>query len=240
MRVAIVSDIHGNLTAFDAVLEDLKRNSPDLILHGGDLAQGGARPAEVVDKIRALGWPGVCGNTDEVLWAPEALTAYAAKAPKLQALFNTIAEMIPPAVAALGPERIAWLKSLPKVERRGSMALVHASPNDLWRSPLVESSDAELAAAYGSLNASLVVYGHIHRPFIRQLPGMTVANSGSVSMPYDGDIRASYLLVDDGQPSIRRVEYELEREVEALQNSGLPHADWAIRILRAGQYVPIA
>lgn len=237
MRIAIVSDVHGNLTALEAVLADLKLTSPDLVLHGGDLAQGGARPAEVVDRIRALGWPGVCGNTDEVLWAPQALEAFAERAPKLKPLMAAIQAMIPPAVSALGPERVAWLKSLPIIERRGSLALVHASPDDLWRSPMPESSEAELTEAYSGLNAALVVYGHIHRPFIRQLPGMIVANSGSVSLSYDGDTRASYLLVDEGIPSTRRVAYDLEREATALIESGLPHADWVCRILRAGAYV---
>jgi predicted phosphodiesterase len=72
MRIAIVSDIHGNRTAFEAVLSDLRQTSPDLILHGGDLADGGSSPAEIVDRIRDLGWPGVVGNTDETLSMPEA------------------------------------------------------------------------------------------------------------------------------------------------------------------------
>jgi predicted phosphodiesterase len=70
MRIAIVSDIHGNRTAFEAVLADLKQTSPDLILHGGDLADSGASPSEIVDRIRELGWAGVVGNTDEMLFAP--------------------------------------------------------------------------------------------------------------------------------------------------------------------------
>ena len=238
MRIAIVSDIHGNLTAFEAVLADLKLTSPDLILHGGDLAEGGARPAEVVDRIRQLGWPGVCGNTDEVLWDPAALHAFAARAPGIKPLLAFIEAMVSHAVPALGAERIAWLKSLPMVERRGSLALVHAGPNDLWRAPLLEASEADLAGAYGGLNAAVVVYGHIHRPFVRQISGMVVANSGAVSMPYDGDTRASYLLVDDGKPAVRRVAYDLEREVAALQQSGLPHADWVCSVLRAGSYLP--
>jgi protein phosphatase len=63
MRIAIVSDIHGNRTAFEAVLADLRQTSPDLILHGGDLADAGASPVEIVDRIRDLGWQGVVGNT---------------------------------------------------------------------------------------------------------------------------------------------------------------------------------
>jgi predicted phosphodiesterase len=62
MRVAVVSDIHGNLSALEAILDDLARQQPDLVLHGGDLAANGSRPAEVIDRVRELGWPGVAGN----------------------------------------------------------------------------------------------------------------------------------------------------------------------------------
>lgn len=68
MHLAIISDIHGNLTALEAVIADLRETSPDIVLHGGDLAAGGARPAEIVDCVRALGWNGVLGNTNEMLF----------------------------------------------------------------------------------------------------------------------------------------------------------------------------
>jgi predicted phosphodiesterase len=70
VRVAIVSDVHGSLSALDAVVTDIERRAPDLVMHGGDLVLMGPQPAEVVDRIRELGWPGVVGNTDEVLWRP--------------------------------------------------------------------------------------------------------------------------------------------------------------------------
>jgi 3',5'-cyclic AMP phosphodiesterase CpdA len=76
MRVAILSDIDGNRTAFEAVLADLRQTSPDLILHGGDLADTGASPAEIVDRIRDLGWQGVVGNTDKMLFRPESLEEF--------------------------------------------------------------------------------------------------------------------------------------------------------------------
>ena len=69
MKLAIVSDVHGNLIAFDAVIAAVQDESPELVVHGGDLALNGPRPAEVVDRVRELGWPGIVGNTDEVLWA---------------------------------------------------------------------------------------------------------------------------------------------------------------------------
>ncbi len=75
---------------------------------------------------------------------------------------------------------------------------------------------------FGAQQAELVVYGHIHRPYVRTLVGLTVANSGSVGLPYDGDWRASYLLIEDGTVSVRRVEYDLERELSDIRSSGFP------------------
>src|SRR5437660_10337740 len=98
MRIAIVSDIHGNRTAFEAVLADLRQTAPDLILHGGDLADAGASPVDIVDRIRDLGWQGVVGNTDEMLFRPESLQEFANQSPKLQPLFAAVEEM---AVATL-------------------------------------------------------------------------------------------------------------------------------------------
>ena len=238
MKVAIVSDIHGNRRAFQAVVADLRQVTPDLVLHGGDLAYGGAHPADIVDQVRALGWPGVRGNTDEMLWALEGLAEFAARQPKLGPLLAIIQEMIPPTLASIGEERLRWLEGLPQQYSREGFSLVHASPGDLWRAPMPNASDDELRSIYASLRAPIVVYGHIHRPYIRRLPGMTVANTGSVGQSYDGDTRASYLLMDGESVAIRRVEYDVESEAKELLSSGLPHADWLSRILLAGKYCP--
>jgi len=234
MRIAIVSDINGNRTAFEAVLLDLRQTSPDLILHGGDLADSGASPVELVDRIRHLGWQGVVGNTDEMLFRPESLVEFANQSPKLQPLFAVIEEMAVATREALGKERLAWLGGLPQTQFHGPMALVHASPGSLWRAPAPEVSDAELESVYSPLRQPIAIYGHIHRPHIRSVAGMTVANTGSVSLSYDGDRRAAYLLLDDYKPEIRRVEYDLDRELKALANCGLPHADWIAKTLASG------
>jgi predicted phosphodiesterase len=233
MRVAIVSDIHGNRTAFEAVLADLRQTTPDLILHGGDLPHGGASPADIVDQIRDLGWQGVVGNTDEMLWKPEVLTKLASQSPNLQALWTAIQEMATATCEALGEDRLAWLRSLPRVQIHGPIALIHASPESLWQAPAAEARDAELESIYSPLGRPIAVYAHIHRSYIRNLAGMTVANTGSVSLSYDGDPRASYLLLDNSLPSIRRVEYDVERELKALSNCGLPHSAWIAKILES-------
>src|SRR5712691_971880 len=105
MRIAIVSDIHGNRTAFEAVLADLRQTSPDLILHGGDLADGGASPAEIVDRIRDLGWPGVVGNADEALFRPGSLEEFASQSSAPPSLWAVVREMSAATREALGEER---------------------------------------------------------------------------------------------------------------------------------------
>ena len=206
MRIAIVTDIHGNLTAFEAVLKDIRQHSPDLILHGGDLADCGAHPVEILDRVRHFEIQGVLGNTDEALFAglPPSLPQ------NLENMFAWTRN-------ALGAERLAWLARLPLVHSEPGLDLFHASAASPWRLVDVDS-----------IAEPLTVFGHTHKPFIRP----NVANAGSVGQPHDGDQRASYLLLDDGCAQIRRVEYDFESEIRSLLDSGLPHADWMVRILR--------
>jgi putative phosphoesterase len=234
MRIAIVSDIHGNRTAFEAVLADLRQTSPDLILHGGDLADVGSSPAEIVDRIRDLGWQGVGGNGDEALSTPETLEEFASQSSAPPSLWAAVREMVAATRDALGEERLAWLRGLPRTQIHGPIALVHASPETPWRAPNNEASDAELESVYRPLGQPIAIYGHIHRSYIRSVLGMIVANTGSVSLSYDGDRRAAYLLVDESKPAIRRVEYDVDRELKALLGCGLPHADWVAKILNSG------
>jgi len=239
MRIAIISDVHGNLTALDAVLSDLHQQKPDAIFHGGDLPYGGSNPAEVIDCIVQEGWEGVLGNTDEMLWDSSARPALETSAPKLKPLFKVLFEMCGPATRKMiGEPRLAWLRQLPMELRHGNLMLMHASPGNLWRAPMDMAEDAELETTYGKLNAEIVVYCHIHRPFIRQVGPMTVCNTGSVGAPYDGDPRASYLMIDDGKPAIRRVAYDVEKEVGRLLASDYPYKEWISDMRRKASYVP--
>lgn len=233
MRIAIVSDIHGNRTAFEAVLADMRKTSPDVVLHGGDLADAGSSPVAIVDHIRSFGWQGVVGNTDQMLTNPETFEEFANQSPKLQPLWAVLREMATATREALGEERLAWLRSLPIAQIHAPIALVHARPQSPWRAPIPEANDDELHSLYEPLGQSIVVYGHIHRPYIRSTSRMIVANAGSVGLPYDGDRRASYLLIDDYKLEIRRVEYDLKSELGALSRSGFPHADWVARTLES-------
>ncbi|MGA7351994.1 MAG: metallophosphoesterase family protein [Acidobacteriaceae bacterium] len=235
MRIAVVSDVHGNGTALEAVIADLREATPDLVLHGGDLADGGSSPMRVVDRIGELGWLGVMGNTDEMLVRPQALEDFAAQSKAPAAMWEMIREIAAATRTALGEARLAWLGHLPATIARPELAVVHARPGDCWRAPAADASDTELEAIYGGLGKKTVAYGHTHLPSIRKLGGTPklLINTGSVGLPYDGDARASYLLLDEGVPEIRRVEYDVEKELALLAWCGLPGAAWTAKMLRA-------
>jgi predicted phosphodiesterase len=236
MRFAVVSDVHGNLTALEAVIADIKQQSPDAVYHLGDLVANGARPAEVLDRIRAAEWQGVYGNTDEMLWRPVA-EQLAKPFPERQLLRRVLISEIGPVIRELiGEDRLSYLQALPLTMRFGSVFLCHASPSDPWLAPRESDGDDRFAGTFGSVGAKTVIYGHIHFPLVRRLKDLMVINTGAVSLSYDGDWRASYLLFDSGRPLLRRIEYDRDREERALLQSPLPHREWLAQILRTARY----
>src|SRR5215472_12879909 len=166
MRLAVVSDVHGNLTALDAVVADVSLMSPDLVVQAGDTAVLGPRPAEVVDRLRELGWPGVTGNTDQMLWDGSVQGEQQRRAPKLRSWLDVLFGVLGPwAAERLGDERIGWLCSLPLEWSLGGVRVLHASPTDLWRAPAPDADDTVLFETYGADAWDFAIYGHIHRPF---------------------------------------------------------------------------
>jgi putative phosphoesterase len=240
MRIAVVSDIHGNLTALEAVIADLQEARADMVVHGGDLVGGGSRPAEVIDRIRELNWPGVYGNTDEMLWIPNRVSEML-QAPHLRRVRDLLlTHTIPVTLRAIGEERLAWLRSLPTRWSNDDLTVVHAGPADPWHCPSANASDDELQRTYGPLASQCVVYGHIHQPYVRRLSAFTVANSGSVSLSYDGNPHAAYALIDHDQVEIRRVRYDVEEEIARLTDADDPFAASTAQSLRTGRYVPLS
>lgn len=196
-RIAFVSDPHGDLDAFECVIADLERNGPyDEILLGGDLAQGGPKPVEVIDRIRELGWPSVRGNSDDLLvgLSEGVLT---------EEMPDRVRERGEWSVKQLGAERIEFLRTLPlKIERGpfsiGNVVLVHATP---WSNQDVVLPDADEATAQKMIdeaNAGLLAYGHIHQPYQRQVGDALLISVGAVYGSLDGDPRAAYTIVELG------------------------------------------
>jgi hypothetical protein len=227
------------MTALSAVAADLEAVAPDAVVIGGDLCANGASPAEVVDYIRDCNWPVVLGNTDEMLWRPELFKELLSRAPGRGNLRRVLFEHVAPYTAErLGPARLDWLRGRPTSWSANGVTVWHASPRDLWRAPLAAAGHDELKAVFGATGASVAVYGHIHHPFVRVLPEMTVVNTGSLSLSYDGDPRAAYAVIDDRGVTIRRVAYDVEIEVGRLRAIDYPYCDWLVQILRTAQYIP--
>lgn len=131
MRIAVVSDIHANLTALDAVIADVRKTGADLVVCGGDLMSGGPRPAEVIDRVREMNWPGVYGNTDEMLWLPHRVPE-TLQAPQLHRIRDLVlTHTMPATLNAIGDERLAWLRALPRRWSEGDLSVVHAGQDDV-------------------------------------------------------------------------------------------------------------
>src|SRR5258708_33002107 len=161
MKLAIVSDVHGNLAALEALIGDLSAVKPEQVVHGGDLVFNGPHPAECLDLIREQGWRGIVGNTDQALWTlPDTISENTVR------IFGVMAAAT---TSMLGPERIAWLRKLPLEWRDGDrVALLHAVPGDTWKIVQPDASDAEMREGYGPLGAKLAGYCHIHPPYARR------------------------------------------------------------------------
>jgi Calcineurin-like phosphoesterase superfamily domain len=192
----------------------------------------------VIDRLRGLGWAGVVGNTDELLWRPQERDRQESRAPRLRPLLKLLFEDYAPATQErLGEERPRWLRGLPAEYRQDRLVVLHASPGDLWRAPMPEADEQELATTYGPLQAMQVAYGHIHRPSVRAFGALIVANSGSVGLPWDGDRRAGYLLVENGNARVIRVDYDVESEAELLRRSSYPDAPRLAEMRRRGRFL---
>lgn len=240
MRVAVIADIHANLSALDAVIDDLRTITPDFVIHGGDLVSGGPRPAEVIDRIREMNWPGVYGNTDEMLWAPHRVSETLQAAHLLGIRDLLLGHTIPATLDLIGDERLAWLRTLPLRWSGYELTVVHAGPDDAWRMVPANASDEDMERVYAVLGSALVLYGHIHVPFVRRLATFTLVNAGAVSQSFDGDPRAAYAVVDHDRIEIRRVEYDIEEEIRLLLRSNDPFAHSTAGTLRTGRYVPVS
>jgi predicted phosphodiesterase len=234
VRLAILSDIHGNLHALEAVLQSVDEEAPDAIWCLGDLVGYGPRPNECCALVAERANLSLIGNHDLVVLGRIDLDAFAPEA----------AESARWTASVLEEASRAYLESLEPQAREPGVALYHGSPRDpVWE--YVLSSGVAAAALLGA-DEPIVLVGHSHVALVFALKdnllegalapagtqvelsegGRTLLNPGSVGQPRDGDARAAWLLLDldAGVASFRRVEYALERTQEEIREVGLPEA----------------
>jgi predicted phosphodiesterase len=228
MRIALFSDVHGNLTALHAVVGALQALEPcDHVAVAGDHLWGGARPREVWSLMRAAGWLLVRGNEDEALVAESVVGGPEDHGPYRGAYraFHAWTR------ARLDAAILAELASLPFQHRlatpAGDLLVVHSSlrgTNDRCNGP--RNTLAELRAGVGDAGASAIAFGHYHGSFVRPTPFGLAINVASVGLPWDGRPLAAYSILtatDEGWVvEQRHVPYDAEEEREAARAVGLP------------------
>jgi predicted phosphodiesterase len=224
MRIAILADIHSNLPALEAVRADLRLMAPDRVLLAGDQVNRCPWPNEVMDLIDAEGWPALMGNHELVI-----SRLGTAESPSIFNNRQRFADLWWTR-EQLNAEHLAQLHALPAerliVSDAGpSIRLLHGLRNNPFEGIAPELSDKEIGVKLHDIVEPVIVGAHTHWPLARSVDGKQIFNPGSVGMPYNGDVRAQYMLLDsDGvgwQPIFRQVEYDRGAVREAFDRLGL-------------------
>lgn len=229
MHIVICSDVHGNLTALEAVLAAIRRDErPDALFVAGDLVMNGPRPAETLALLRSIPEARfVMGNTDRYV----------------------VDNLHDPQIAfvrqRLSDDDLAFLAALPfaqhlEVAPGHELLVVHANPRDLEQ-PIKPGSAEELVAPLlAGVPAEVIAFGHYHVPFTRRIGRHTLVDVASVGLPRDGDQRAVYaLLTWDGvgwQVAHRRVPFDIQSVAQDYLAVGFPNAEHAAAQLLKATY----
>jgi predicted phosphodiesterase len=215
--LACLYDVHGNLPALDAVIEDARAHGVTRWMLGGDYALFGGWPAETVARLRGL---------ENAVWIRgngERWTAHPSDAPRELVSGGAI----PFVRAALGDDLVAAMDDIAALAHDRDALVCHGSPGSDVRSFLPEPADDE-AELLGGVHHARVIFGHTHLAFRRvsDVRGIELVNPGSVGMPLDGDTRAAYAFVaPHGAVEHRRVQYDLEASLARLREIGEPWCD---------------
>jgi diadenosine tetraphosphatase ApaH/serine/threonine PP2A family protein phosphatase len=233
MRIALISDIHANWQALEAVIADFA--AVDEVICLGDVVGYGGDPLRCLDHVRAQGWLTLVGNHDRASTDPDVLAWFNAEA----------AEAVRWTAERLDADEARWLAELPEQASRAGVTLVHASP----RNPVFEYvlDGVTAAANLRLLQGGLCFHGHTHLPGMFHvehdsvvhtygtdtitLAGPALVNPGSVGQPRDRNPDASYGVWDTEAATFefRRVPYDREGAKRAIREAGLPER-FAVRL----------
>ena len=251
MKYALVSDVHSNEPALEAVLAEITRHGDvDATYHLGDLVGYAPWPNDVVERLHEAGIPGVSGNYDSTVATDYKHCGCRYEDPRQEDLSH---ESYAWTRAHVSAETKAYLGGLPfRIDIRPlgghvagpTVTLVHATPlnnTTYWTEERPDAFCLKMAEVAGASAGDVIAFGHTHKPWHRVVGGIHFVNAGSVGRPKDGDWRAGFVTVDvdaAGSTTIDfvRVEYDVQRTMDAIRRSDLPHefADY----LRHGGQVP--
>lgn len=238
MRVAVLADIHGNLPALEAVLEDIARVAPDYVVAAGDLALRGAHPRETVQLVLDRCDAVLMGNTDCYLAGNYLGGAYRERDHWKTELLEWTREQ-------LGPELLQRLGGLPfsvrYTPRRGQDLFVcHANPRNLEESLDPTLDEAALRRFFQHLDAAACAFGHLHFPYRRRVGRLVLADVASAGIPRDGDLRPAYGVFTytpkGWRVQIRRVRYPVRKATQAITARRVPGGPLLIHKLVEARY----
>lgn len=244
-RIAVLSDVHGNAAALDAVRRAIRAARPDHVLVAGDLVMNGPEPAAAVDGLRELEAEGalvVQGNTDVAVADFDYAAAFPWMGDGVPESFRAAAEW---AHDALGDERLEWLRRLP-AERRvwadDTLVLVtHASPGSQTAGfePALDAS--VVLERLSRTDARVICCGHTHLPEVRDFGWKVIVNDGSAGYVFDGEPTASWALVeidgDEVRADIKRAAFDELGVANAISARGLPGDVYRAATVRTGKVV---
>lgn len=226
MRILVVADIHANWTALSAIDEEF-----DACFCVGDIVDYGTQPKRCIDWVREHASVSVRGNHDHAV--AQHVT------PRSGGGFRLLAAATRPLHwKELEPESITWLAQLPVtqyVELGGhSFHLVHATPRDPMDEYLTKES--EWVQRLAGFDADFILVGHTHIPMHIFAGATQLVNPGSVGQPRDGNTTASYAIIEDGAVELKRVEYDIDAELEQVRRAGVSGEAYEIsrKVLRDG------
>lgn len=224
MRIAFLADIHSNLPALEAVQADLRLMTPDLVFLGGDQINRCPWPNEVMELIDDEGWPAIYGNHELIvqeLGSPQRAPVFDDRR-RFADLWWTWAH--------LKAQYMAEIQDLPSerqivIDNAPPILMTHGLRGNPFEGFTPDMSDEQIRFKLGDISAPVVISAHTHRPLARAIGEQFVFNPGSVGMPYNGDPRAQYLLLElvgaSWQPIFRQVDYDHSVVREAFDRLGL-------------------
>lgn len=227
MKVALIGDVHANLPALEAVLERISEQEVEAIWNVGDFVGYGAFPNEVVERLRNENVLSIVGNYDlKVLEFKQKKDKWRKKKPRRKYLaFKWAYETL----SKKNRKYLRFLSQEIRMKVKGKrILLTHGSPASNEEHLTPETSDKRLRKLAQMAKADIIICGHSHLPFARQVDGIWFINTGSVGRPDDGDPRACYAILrftgDEIEVQHHRVEYDVEKAIAAIREHKLPEA----------------